>query len=104
MSIVRPGTVRFRCATATPSFIRIAGDGTIGTPLYEASERGKQPLERDLEVTGPVTLRLWIASDSPDTDFTAKLIDVHPPNNDYRNGFAVNLTEGVLGCRYCDSW
>ncbi len=29
------------------------------------------PLERDLEVTGPVTVRLWIASDSPDTDFTA---------------------------------
>ena len=33
------------------------------------------PLARDLEVTGPVTVRLWIASDGPDTDFTAKLID-----------------------------
>jgi putative CocE/NonD family hydrolase len=37
------------------------------------------PLARDLEVTGPLTVRLWIASDSPDTDFTAKLIDVHSP-------------------------
>jgi putative CocE/NonD family hydrolase len=62
------------------------------------------PLERDLEVTGPVTVRLWIASDSPDTDFTAKLIDAHPPNEDYPKGFAMNLTEGILRCRYRDSW
>jgi putative CocE/NonD family hydrolase len=62
------------------------------------------PLERDLEVTGPVTVRLWIASDSPDTDFTAKLIDVHPPNEDYPKGFAMNLTDGILRCRYRDSW
>jgi uncharacterized protein len=62
------------------------------------------PLERDLEVTGPVTVRLWIASDGPDTDFTAKLIDMHPPNEDYPNGFAMNLTEGILRCRYRDSW
>jgi hypothetical protein len=63
-----------------------------------------RPLERDLEVTGPVTVRLWIASDSPDADFTAKLIDVHPPNEDYPSGFAMNLTEGILRCRYRDSW
>jgi hypothetical protein len=62
------------------------------------------PLECDLEVTGPVTVRLWVASDRPDTDFTAKLIDVHPPNEDYPNGFAMNLTEGILRCRYRDSW
>jgi hypothetical protein len=62
------------------------------------------PLARDLEVTGPITVRLWITSDSPDTDFTAKLIDVHPPNEDYPNGFAMNLAEGILRCRYRDSW
>ena len=62
------------------------------------------PLERDLEVTGPVTVRLWIASDGPDTDFTAKLIDVHPPNEDYPEGFAMNLSEGILRARYRDSW
>jgi putative CocE/NonD family hydrolase len=47
---------------------------------------------------------LWIASDGPDTDFTAKLIDIHPPNEDYPGGFAMNLTEGILRCRYRDSW
>jgi putative CocE/NonD family hydrolase len=62
------------------------------------------PLERDLEVTGPVTLRLWVASDGPDTDFTAKLIDVYPPNADYPDGYAMNLTEGILRCRYRGSW
>ena len=61
-------------------------------------------LDRDLEVTGPVTVRLWIASDCPDTDFTAKLIDVYPPNEDYPEGFAMNLTEGILRVRYRDSW
>ena len=40
----------------------------------------------------------------PDTDFTAKLIDLHPPNEDYPDGFAMNLTEGILRCRYRDSW
>jgi len=62
------------------------------------------PLDRDLEVTGPVKVRLWIASDGPDTDFTAKLIDVHPPNDDYPEGFPMNLTEGILRVRYRDSW
>jgi uncharacterized protein len=62
------------------------------------------PLDSDLEVTGPLTVRLWIASDCPDTDFTAKLIDVHPPSDDYPEGFAMNLTEGILRARYRDSW
>jgi len=62
------------------------------------------PLDDELEVTGPVTLRLWIASDAPDTDFTAKLIDVYPPSADFPHGFAMNLTEGLLRVRYRDSW
>ena len=62
------------------------------------------PFDREIEVTGPVSVRLWIASDCPDTDFTAKLIDMHPPNEDYPEGFAMNLTEGLLRVRYRDSW
>lgn len=62
------------------------------------------PLEEDMEVTGPLVVRLWISSDCPDTDFTAKLIDVYPPNEDYPNGFAMNLTDGIIRCRYRDSW
>ncbi len=36
------------------------------------------PLEQPLEVTGPVTVALWASSSAVDTDFTAKLVDVHP--------------------------
>jgi putative CocE/NonD family hydrolase len=55
------------------------------------------PLDRDLEVTGPVTLDLYAKSSAVDTDFTAKLVDVWP------NGFAQNLTEGILRARFRES-
>jgi putative CocE/NonD family hydrolase len=63
-----------------------------------------QPLAGDLEVTGVIEAHLWITSDAPDTDFTIKLIDVYPPSEDYPEGFALNLTDGILRCRYRDSW
>ena len=37
-----------------------------------------EPLEQPLEVTGPVSVALWASSSAVDTDFTAKLVDVHP--------------------------
>ncbi len=52
------------------------------------------PLERDLEVIGPVKVRLFVASSAPDTDFTAKLVDVYP------DGRAINVTDGILRLRY----
>ena len=58
----------------------------------------------DVEVTGAIEAELWIASNCPDTDFTIKLIDVYPPNADYPHGYAMNLTDGILRCRYRDSW
>lgn len=61
-------------------------------------------LPEAVEVTGPLVVRLWISSDAPDTDFTAKLIDVYPANEDYPEGFAMNLTDGIVRCRYRDSW
>ena len=62
------------------------------------------PLAQDVAVIGPVVVHLFIASDCVDTDFTAKLIDVHPPNTDYPRGFAMNLCDGILRCRYRTSW
>jgi uncharacterized protein len=55
------------------------------------------PLQRDTNVTGPVTATLWVKSSAVDTDFTAKLVDVGP------DGFAQDLTEGILRMRYRDS-
>lgn len=62
------------------------------------------PLEADTEVTGPIVARLHVASDGPDTDFTFKLIDVHPPSPDWPEGFAMNLTDGILRARYRNSF
>jgi putative CocE/NonD family hydrolase len=53
--------------------------------------------EKDTEVTGPISLELYVSSSAVDTDFTGKLIDVWP------NGFAQNLTEGILRARYRNS-
>jgi uncharacterized protein len=62
------------------------------------------PFDSDLEIAGPIELRLWVASDAPDADIHAKLVDVHPPNQDYPHGFAMNLCEGLLRLRYRESW
>ena len=55
------------------------------------------PFKQDFEVTGPVSLELFADSSAVDTDFTAKLVDVWP------NGFAQNLTDGILRARYRNS-
>jgi putative CocE/NonD family hydrolase len=62
------------------------------------------PLPEDLEIAGPLELRLWVATDGPDADVHAKLVDLYPPSEDYPDGFAMNLSEGLLRLRYRDSW
>ena len=60
-------------------------------------------LEHDMEVTGSVIVKLWAASSAPDTDFTAKLIDVYPPNGDYPDGYELNIGDSIIRARYRDS-
>ena len=62
-----------------------------------------EPLAGELEVIGPVSVTLWASSSAPDTDFTAKLVDVYPPNEDYPEGFDLNITDGILRARYRES-
>lgn len=52
------------------------------------------PLEKPLALAGPVTATLFVATDGPDTDFVARLVDVYP------DGSAMNLTDGVARLRY----
>ncbi|MCH9009068.1 MAG: CocE/NonD family hydrolase [Chloroflexi bacterium] len=52
------------------------------------------PLDRDTEVTGPVTVTLFASTSAADTDFTGKLVDVDP------SGYARNLTDGIIRARY----
>ena len=55
------------------------------------------PLKQPVEVTGPIELVLYVSSSARDTDFTGKLVDVHP------DGRAENLTDGILRARYRQS-
>ncbi|HEV3277069.1 MAG TPA: CocE/NonD family hydrolase [Terriglobia bacterium] len=61
------------------------------------------PLEQDVEVTGPIDVKLWASSSAPDTDFTAKLIDVHPPSQDFPGGIDMNLEDGIIRARFRNS-
>jgi putative CocE/NonD family hydrolase len=58
------------------------------------------PLAGDVEVTGPLVVRLWAASSARDTDFTVKLVDVYPPNADYPAGVDLNIADGIVRARY----
>ena len=60
------------------------------------------PLRAPVEIVGPIEAELWVSTDGPDTDFTAKLIDVHPPSADYPKGYAMILCDGILRLRYAE--
>jgi len=96
---------RFTYDPARPvPFITDALSNQIGGPDdYSAIEqRGDvlcyttDVLTEELEVTGPVKLVLHASSSAVDTDFTAKLVDVHP------SGFCQRLCDGVVRARYRD--
>ncbi len=61
------------------------------------------PLKEDVEITGPIDVKLWASSSALDTDFTAKLIDVHPPSPDFSGGIDMNLEDGIIRARFRDS-
>jgi putative CocE/NonD family hydrolase len=61
-----------------------------------------EPLDKDLEVTGEIEVRLFASSSAKDTDFTAKLIDVYPPSADWPGGFDLNIGDGIVRARFRD--
>src|SRR5690606_22029202 len=91
-------------ASPTPTL----GGATLIHPLFGLGAKDHRPIEarddvlvytsdplsQDMEVTGPVTVQLWACSDARDTDFVARLVDVYP------DGFAHNLTDGIIRARY----
>jgi putative CocE/NonD family hydrolase len=88
----------------------LGGNNCCGTPT-PAGPRDQRPIERrqdvliytsepvpqEIEVTGPVKVVLHASSDAPDTDFVAKLVDVHPDGTSY------NMAEGIVRARYRES-
>ena len=57
-----------------------------------------EPLEEAVDVTGFVRSKLYVSSDARDTDFTIKLVDVHP------DGSAWNVDDTILRARYRDGY
>ncbi len=55
------------------------------------------PFEQDTEITGPIKLILYAETDGPDTDWTAKVVDVST------SGYAMNLCDGILRARFRES-
>jgi putative CocE/NonD family hydrolase len=53
-----------------------------------------EPLTRDIVALGQVQVSFWAKSSARDTDFTAKLVDVHP------SGFAQNVLDRVVRARF----
>lgn len=84
------------------------GGATLMHPLFRAGPRDQRsiesrpdvlvftspPLETPLEVTGPVSVELHVATDAPDTDFVARLVDVYP------DGMAITVTDGITRMRH----
>lgn len=62
------------------------------------------PLPDAVEITGPIVAHLWVSCTAVDTDVTVKLVDVYPPSADYPEGFALNLTHGILRLRFRDGF
>ena len=86
---------------------RFFGCRRIGLPLSARPDVlafETAPLPEDVAVVGPIRVTLHVASDAPDTDFTAKLIDVYPPSADYPGGYALILSDGIIRCRYRTSF
>jgi uncharacterized protein len=88
----------------------VGGNNCCGTPTA-AGPQDQRPIEgrrdvliyttdvlqEEIEVTGPVKVVLYAASDAVDTDFVAKLVDVHPDGSSY------NMAEGIVRARYRES-
>ncbi len=56
------------------------------------------PLKQGIEVSGPMEVTLYVASDAKDTDFTVKVIDVLP------DGTAYNIEDSIQRMRYRDGY
>lgn len=87
--------------------LTLGGNNCCGTPTL-AGPYDQRPVERRSDVlvystgvlrepvaiAGPVKMKLWAATDGPDTDWMVKLVDVYP------NGFAMPVAEGILRARF----
>ena len=90
-----------RYYAAADVFVFPSRTDTFGLVLLEALACGT-PVAA-YPVTGPIDVKLWASSSALDTDFTAKLIDVHPPTADFPAGIDMNIEDGIIRARFRNS-
>ena len=59
-----------------------------------------EPLEQDVEVTGPIEATIHLESDVPDTDLFVMLQDVYPESAVWPEGYRLNVADGLMRVRY----
>ncbi|WP_293856650.1 CocE/NonD family hydrolase [Steroidobacter sp.] len=82
------------CCTGTPDAEPGALDQRPVEARHDVLVYSTDPLRDEVEMTGEPRVVLFVSSDAIDTDFTVKLVDVHP------DGRALNLLDSVLRARY----
>ncbi|XAS70129.1 CocE/NonD family hydrolase [Micrococcaceae bacterium Sec5.1] len=93
----RPSEIDYDPADPVPTHGGVMGLGAGRGPLDQALVESRpdvlvftsEVLQEDLEVTGPIRVRLHVASSAPSTDWVARLCDVDP------DGRSLNLTDGI---------
>ena len=105
-------SIRMRNIVPAGGYDQVERPGFVGaaSPYLPLASRSDvlvfqtPPLADAIEVTGPIVVRLFISSSAPDTDFTAKLVDVCPPNVDYPSGYKLGLVDSIIRARYREGW
>ncbi len=107
MRLLNPALLLRNIMTPGPADQKESADFfTAREPYQRLSERADvlvyqtEPLDKPVEVTGRAVVHLRISSSAVDTDFTAKLIDVYPPNEDYPEGYDMLINDSIIRCRY----
>ena len=59
-----------------------------------------EPLNSDVEVTGPIGVVIHLSSDVPDTDLFVMVQDGYPTSPDWPDGFRLNVADGLMRVRY----
>ena len=106
-------TIGGAIASGAPLMFAGAYDQRETSDLFRATNPGRAladradvlifetaPLDADIELTGRIVAHLHVGSSAIDTDFTIKLVDVHPSSPDYPQGYAMNLAHGILRSRF----
>ncbi len=87
-----PDRYRYDPGDPTPAITggenaEMAGDGPVDIGFIEGRADvltyTTAPLEEEVEITGPVSATLYVASSAPETEFIVRLVDVHPDGAAY---------------------